>query len=75
MNSKLMREFNFQLLSEKVKSKLNYGDSVRAIAPTIGVSHSTLSRIISGKSADMNTIVRVCDWLDLPITNFIVKSK
>lgn len=70
-----MREFNFHLLNEKVKSKLSYGDSVRAIAPTIGISHSTLSRIINGKSADMNTVVRVCDWLELPIANFIIQSK
>lgn len=48
------------------------GRSLREVAQEIGeVSPSTLSRIENGKMPDMDTFLRVCDWLHVAPEKFI----
>jgi transcriptional regulator with XRE-family HTH domain len=41
------------------------GVSNRAAAREIGISHSTLGRILEGQSYDVQTLLSVCEWLEI----------
>ena len=50
--------------SEMIKSKRgNIG--LRALATEIGISASTLSRIEQGNLPDIDTYLRLCNWLEV----------
>lgn len=51
------------LIEEKVA--LRYGGSVRAAARDIEIAHTTLFRVIDGQSYDLDTLVKVCAWLNV----------
>ncbi len=44
---------------------------LRYFAEQIGTSLATLQRITAFKDADLPTVLKVCTWLDKPITEFI----
>ena len=49
---------------------------LREIAQEIGeVSPSTLSRIENGKVPDMDTFLRICDWLQVSSEEFIKETQ
>lgn len=65
---------DLQQLSTAIKSKRG-SRGLREIAREIGeVSPSTLSRIENGKTPDMDTFLRVCDWLQQAPADFIKTS-
>jgi transcriptional regulator with XRE-family HTH domain len=68
------QHFQVEALANAVKSKR--GDiSLRKVAEELGdVSASTLSRLERHETIDLVTILRVCDWLNRPITDFIGAS-
>ena len=39
--------------------------SRREAAKRVGVSHTTLNRIIDGIPADVDTLVKLCDWMEI----------
>lgn len=43
---------------------------LRAGGEAAGVSASTLSRVENGKPPDMETFLRLCDWLEVPPSTF-----
>ena len=48
---------------------------LREAANQIGeISASTLSRIENGKVPDMETFLRLCDWIGLPSDTFLIHS-
>ena len=60
------------LLQEAINKR---GISNRAAAQEIGVSHSTVFRIIQGESVDYDTIIQVAKWLGVkPSTLFDADS-
>lgn len=61
----MKKNLNVDKLGEMIKSKRgNIG--LRETATEIGeVSASTLSRIEQGKLPDINTFIKLCDWLDV----------
>jgi transcriptional regulator with XRE-family HTH domain len=50
------------LLREKISS---LGISEREASRQIGKSATTISRILSGDPADVDTLIAVCDWLSV----------
>ena len=44
---------------------------VRELGKEIGISSSTVSRLISGREIDIDTLIRVCDWLGRKINYFV----
>ena len=66
--------FDTERFSTTFKAHLNYGDSLRKISKKIGVSPATLSRVLNGKNADINTILKVCDWMKAPMQYYIKDS-
>ena len=49
--------------------------SLRMLAKEIsGVSASTLSRIMNGKMLDVETFLRICDWLEVTPQTFIQEA-
>lgn len=58
--------------SEMIKSKRgNIG--LRNLASEIGISASTLSRIEQGNLPDIDTYLRLCEWLEVS-TDYFTKS-
>lgn len=52
------------ILSELVREKLATGRlSDRAAAREIGVSPTTIGRLLRGEAVDVDTLVKVCRWL------------
>jgi transcriptional regulator with XRE-family HTH domain len=50
-------------LSKIVKDKLDHDTiSIREAGRQIGVSATTISRILSGESIDVDTLISVCGW-------------
>lgn len=63
---------NTELLSGMLKDKRG-STGLRAIAAEIGgVSASTLSRIEQGKIPDVDTFVKICNWLEVSTDTFIL---
>ena len=68
-------KLDHEKLSTMVKSKRGK-QGLRQTAKEIGnVSASTLSRIEQGNLPDMETYLRLCDWLEVSTDYFIVKKK
>lgn len=66
-----MIRLDLRLFAKEIKRKR--GDrSLRAVKKEIpGVSFPTLSRLERGKMPDVNTFLRVCDWLDYLPSYFV----
>jgi len=46
--------------------------SVRAAAKLIGgVSHSTVARVINGETVEVDTLIRICDFLKIPVAEVL----
>jgi len=58
-----------QRFSEMIKSKRG-SKGLRVLASEIGVSASTLSRIEQGNLPDIDTYLRLCDWLEVSTDYF-----
>jgi transcriptional regulator with XRE-family HTH domain len=43
--------------------------SVREAGKVIGVSHTTIARILAGEPADVSTLQKVCDWLGISLAS------
>ncbi len=41
--------------------------SIRDLAPRIGVSPSTLSRVASGTAMDADTLLKIVNWMTSPL--------
>ena len=68
----MVSTLNTELLAGMLKNKRK-GKGLRAVAEEIGnVSASTLSRIEQGKIPDVDTFIRICNWLEVPTDSFIV---
>ena len=72
-------KFNYYLLAVKINEKMfaimaqqkkKFG--LRYFADVIKISSATLSRVLNQKSADVNTILTILNWLDLPFEGFII---
>ena len=44
---------------------------IREFASMIGISAPTLSRVTTGSKMDIDTILKICEWLKKPIQDFI----
>ncbi|HLN20727.1 MAG TPA: helix-turn-helix transcriptional regulator [Bacteroidales bacterium] len=65
-----MANIDIAKLSQMVKNRRGK-KNLREIAAEIGdVSISTLSRIEQGKVPDLDTFLRICEWLGVPSTDF-----
>lgn len=50
------------LLKEKVQRE---NISIREAARRVGVSATTISRSMEGESVDVDTLIKLCEWLDV----------
>jgi len=57
-----------RVLADRIRER---GLSKRAAAREIGVAHTTLIRILEGANADMDTIMKISDWLKIPMSTLI----
>jgi DNA-binding Xre family transcriptional regulator len=55
----------------KTKRLIEKDFGLRDAADEIGVSASTLSRMENSKMADLDSLLIVCNWLKLPLSDFI----
>ena len=59
-----MRKIRLEQLGMAIKEKRG-NRGLREIAKEMKVSHTTLSRIESGKQPDLETFSKICHWLDI----------
>lgn len=66
---------NTELLAGMIKSKRG-NKGLRTISDEIGnVSAPTLSRIEQGKVPDVETFIKLCNWLEVPTDTFISQDQ
>jgi transcriptional regulator with XRE-family HTH domain len=66
---------NTELLANMLKNKRGNA-GLRATAEAIGsVSAATLSRIEQGRIPDVDTLIRLCNWLEVPTDTFVVREE
>lgn len=71
-----MRSLDNEKLSKAVILKRDKkGLSIRPAAIQAGVPFSTLHRIEQGQTPDVNTLIKVLDWLKMGIGKFIKEDK
>jgi len=63
-------EFNCQRFAEQFKKCLKYGDSLRSIAPKVGVSVATLSRALNGGKMELETALKMSDYAEISVYQF-----
>ena len=57
-----------KLLVDEIKWR---GLSVRAAAQEIGVAHTTVIRLLDGKPGDLETMRKVCSWLNVEMATIL----
>jgi len=62
--------FDFKKFANDFSTELTYGDSLRGIGKQIGVSASTLSRLSKGKTLDIDTILKVSNYMNEDIRKY-----
>lgn len=67
--SKLRTEIKAKQFKQMLTEQRKIG--IREYATDIGISAPTLSRIQTGSKMDIDTILKLCAWLNKPIQNFI----
>ena len=56
----------FNLLQVLLQETINKrGASIRGASRQIGVAHTTINRILRGESADIDTLVAICKWIEV----------
>lgn len=69
--------FDYEDFAKAVKAKMykpvdGYRPrGLRYWADIITISSATLSRVINGRCADLDTTLKICTWLNIPIQDFI----
>jgi transcriptional regulator with XRE-family HTH domain len=56
------------LLDDRIKQD---GISIREAARQIGIGHSTVIRILGGEAADIDTLVAICKWLGISLSEVL----
>jgi transcriptional regulator with XRE-family HTH domain len=57
-----------KMLQKIIREKIRDQDlSLREAAQVIGVSHTTLARVINGDKADLETVVAISNWLGVSV--------
>ena len=55
------------LLQLLVREKMNKENlSLRKVGRATDISHTTISRILDGDAVDLDTLIAICKWLDIP---------
>jgi transcriptional regulator with XRE-family HTH domain len=47
------------------------GLSTRAVADACGVSHSTIARAANGETVEIDTLIKITEWLGVPVETII----
>lgn len=69
-----MKKFNYHNFSNALKGFKVSGDkqwSIREIAKQSGVTHVCVHRAMKGNNLDVDNILRLCDWMGVPLTHFV----
>ena len=63
-------------LADKLKQRMEMEDlSLSAAAKQIGVSHSTIDRIIRGETVEIDTLIKISEYLNTPVEEFLGDAK
>ena len=55
------------LLQLLVREKMNKENlSLRKVGRATDISHTTISRILDGDAVDLDTLIAICKWLEIP---------
>ena len=59
-------------LKELVRTKMKIeGLSLRDAKKQAGVSHTTIARVKAGEPIDLETMKKICKWIDIPVSEVI----
>lgn len=69
-NMKRMK-FHKKDFSDAIRAKLKYEDNLRSLGEKIGVSASTLSRVLNHKLPDVMSYAKICKYFDFNMEDYI----
>lgn len=70
------KEFDLKGFSATLKKfRVSERYSLRQASKIIGASAATICRIEQGDNAEINTVLTLCEWMNVPITKFIKSKK
>ena len=49
--------------------------SMKEVEEATGLGRATISRIESGKNGDIDSILNMCDWMNVSINSFVKRRK
>lgn len=68
INSFDQKKFSYNLKEKRVMQR---SISMDKAASEIGISKATIHRVENGANPDLETFVKICTWLEEPISTFI----
>lgn len=67
--------FDRAAFSVVIRSRIKYRKlTIRQAGKEAGVSPATLLRIINEQAADLDTVVALCEWLQLTVDGFVTRG-
>lgn len=69
----MRNRFNRRRFIQAVEKRI-VDTSFRDVAQASGVPRTTLSRIVEGKVVKLDTVLKLCDWMGVPFSDFFVED-
>lgn len=67
-----MKKFNYKVFGRVIKDNradMDIDNNVRSVAKRIGIPFSTLSRAENGHNIDLNNLLNIMSFYNIPITD------
>lgn len=74
----MKQEFDFEAFAKALKTKrvIQLKTGLREVSQALkDVSRATISRMERGKAAHIDHIIKCCNWLGRPISDFVIEKK
>lgn len=66
--------FDRKGFSEAISRQIGPQDTLRSVAPKIGLSIATISRAMNEHQIGFDSVMKLCAWMDKEIDEFVVAS-
>jgi transcriptional regulator with XRE-family HTH domain len=65
-----------KILAKALRERLDFaGLSVREAAEIIGVSHATVARAANGETVEVDTLIKIAEFLKTPVESLLIEEE